>query len=209
MTDATSCDLDECDLKMEGLDRQDGDIQKLYDLKMQIDAKCIVEALAQEDCLAAYVKARHSNAAQWDEAYKWDALTRLHDELFLDGFSAENVAEKVGVTQHYNPQTGTFVFWAELDNLLKSAKADPRLVAQSLNDLFVENEPLFRAINSFRDTCLKLDGSKFGTPFFGYLLAAFDRNWYPPYKDSVFMRLKVSSESCAGKTVELIFGGNE
>ncbi len=199
VTDATSCDLDECDPKMEGLDRQDGDIQKLYDLKMQIDAKCIVEALAQEDCLAAYVKARHSNTAQWDEAYKWDALTRLHDELFLDGFSAENVAEKVGVMQHYNPQTGTFVFWAELDNLLKLAKADPLLVAQSLNDLFVENEPLFRAINNFRDTCLKLDGSKFGTPFFGYLLSAFDRNRYPPYKDSVFMRLKVNSESAPVK----------
>jgi|GEM_PF-1904050 len=193
-TKATSCDLDGCDTKKQRLDIQDEDIQKLYGLKMQIDVKQIVDALAQDQRLADYVEARRMKTDQWDEAYKWDVLTRLHGEVFRSRFSEENVVEKVRVLQKYNPQKGTFVYWAELDDFLKLAESAPKLVAQSLNNLFAEKESLFTTINSFRDVCLKADGSKFGTPFFGYLFAAFDMNRYPLYKDSIFTSLKDNSQ---------------
>lgn len=193
---ASSCDLDACDPKVQLLGLEDDDVKRLYSLKIQIDTKHIVQVLASKEQIGRYIDARYSNNKdRWDEAYKWEVLNKLHDQLFLEPFASENVVEKISALKRHNPQSGSFVYWSELDNLKKIAEKEPAILAQLFNDLFAERAPLYKAINDFRDTCAKQDGTKLGTPFFGYVLAAFNPSKHPLYKDSVFTGLKAKDEA--------------
>lgn len=195
VANASSCDLDQCDSKRELPDLQDADIQRLYALKLQIDTQHIIQVLASKQHLDKYIEARYSNDTdQWDEAYKWDTLSKLHDELFATEFSRENVAQKIDFLQKNNASPGALAAWRGLDDLKTTTEKNPGRVAELLNNLFAEPEPLHKAINHFRDSFEEIDGKRLGPGIFGYLLAAFDKNKYPPFNNSIFTNLKALNE---------------
>lgn len=128
---------------------------------------------------------------KWSEEYKWEILPRVHQEFLKTKITKDNILEKVEILRKNNPQSGSFVHWSDIDNLKKFAESDRAKVASLFAQLFDETKNIADRIDYFIEA-----GKKFrkdinlGTPLFGYILAVFDPNKYPPFKDSTWQYIK-------------------
>jgi len=127
----------------------------------------------------------------WQEEYKWKVLPELNKEFFQEPITAENILEKINMLQKFNPTTGTFVHFGSLIDLKEITQEKPQIVSDSLNRLFTGEELLYERIETMRKELRKIKKeAKIGTPLLGYLLAMYDYNKFPLYKDSIFQSLK-------------------
>lgn len=127
----------------------------------------------------------------WTEEYKWKILPQLNKVMAEGGITKENILLKIKLLRKSNPVSGAFVHWSNTDNFNKVAEKNPAKVAELLNTLLYSKEPLGKKIDEFIIEVEKIVKElKLGTPFFGYIFAAFDCNNYPVYKDEVFMSVK-------------------
>ncbi|WP_144699624.1 AAA family ATPase [Fictibacillus phosphorivorans] len=123
----------------------------------------------------------------YDEAYKKDILTKTNEYLTSITISKDNVVEVIKYLDNNNPQSGSFVHWNNLKDLLNYAQEKPEDVSLLLNHLYDSSIPLNERINEFIANGKKFNPKiKLGTPLFGYLLAAYDYLLYPIYKEEVF-----------------------
>ncbi len=127
------------------------------------------------------------NGDEYDEEYKYDILEKMNQKLQKSKINSENVIEIIKYYQKFNPSAGTFVYWSNLDNLLKYAEVKPAEVSELLLNLFDSNIDTSERIKIFYD---KAKGFKsdinLGTSLFAYLLAGYDYLTYPIYKDNIF-----------------------
>lgn len=127
----------------------------------------------------------------YDEKYKWDILGDLNTYLQQTSISAENVVPVIKYIKSKNPQAGSFTHWSSIDNLLKFAEEQPGLTANLLGQLYNGSLTLEERIEKFYRAGKEHDKT-LGAPLFGYLLAAYDHNKYPLYKEDVLQFLKKS-----------------
>jgi len=127
----------------------------------------------------------------WQEEYKWDILPKVNKEFFREPMTVDNIVEKIDILTKYNPTSGSFVHWNNLEDLKEITQQKPEVVLKSLDILFQGDailcERIDHVIKEFKK--IKKD-AKTGTPLFGYLLAMYDYKKYPLYKDSVFQEFK-------------------
>jgi 5-methylcytosine-specific restriction enzyme B len=133
------------------------------------------------------------NKPLYDEKYKWDILGDLNTYLQQAPISAENVVSVIKYIKSNNPQAGSFTHWSSIDNLLKFAEEQPGLTAKLLVDLYNGSLALEERIEKFYRAGKEHDKT-LGAPLFGYLLAAYDYNKYPLYKEDVLQFLKKSNK---------------
>ncbi len=136
--------------------------------------------------IAANEYKKFRNTLEWDENYKWDVLSELNKKMSLKEINAENIVEKIKILQKYNPNQGPLVHWTELDNLLKIAEKNPNDVLTFLNILLDEKIPLADRIENARNILKEEYKCNFGISLFAYVLASFDMQKYPVYKNNVF-----------------------
>lgn len=154
------------------------------------------EELIKEDALQekidTYLDTRlDKESARWQEAYKWEVLPELNKKFTAEKITSKNIADKVELLKDFNPQTGSFVHWSNLDDLAQLVEKDSERVAKQLNILLSGKDMLFKRINCFREEMKQLDeDASLGTPLFGYLFAAFNPKKYPIYKGSTFKHLR-------------------
>ncbi|GAA0453509.1 MoxR family ATPase [Alkalibacillus silvisoli] len=139
-----------------------------------------------------YQRFKQSNT--YDEQYKYDILSDLNEYFTGLEITEDNVVEVVKYVEKANPSKGFFAFWTDLSDLNEYANEKPEEVARLLNNLyFNNNDSIEQRINHFRQTG-KAHNSKIrlGGALFGYLLAAYNYNQYPIYKDGVLDYIKES-----------------
>ena len=121
------------------------------------------------------------------EKYKFEVLTELNETLDINNIHSDNIIEVIKILQKNNPSSGSFVHWSNLDDLKKWAEEKPEKVVDLINQLFNPDKELSEKINNFRDQGKEFNSQiSLGTPLFGYLLAAFDKDKYLIYKDNTF-----------------------
>ena len=127
----------------------------------------------------------------WQEEYKWDILPKANKEFFREPMTVNNIVEKIDILTKYNPTSGSFVHWNNLEDLKKITQQKPEVVLKSLDILFQGDAILCERIDYVIKEFKKIKkDAKTGTPLFGYLLAMYDYKKYPLYKDSVFQEFK-------------------
>lgn len=138
-----------------------------------------------EIALEQYLRFKQTDA--YEEQYKYDALEELNHIISEKTISQENIVDVIKIYQKHNPQTGSFVHWSSLKDLLDFTEVKPERASYLLNRLFDDNLPLKDRIEEFYNEGKAYNSIvKFGTPLFGYLLAGYNRKEYPIYKDGVF-----------------------
>ncbi|HHW56989.1 MAG TPA: AAA domain-containing protein [Clostridia bacterium] len=153
---------------------------KIEDLKEKLFMDNYMDIAIEE-----YLKFKGTK--DYGEEYKKEGLSELNDYLKDKRITAENIVEIVKYFQSKNPQNGSFVDKDNLDDLLKYAEKRAVEVAELFNYLYEESADLKDRIERFVNTAKNYNASiKLGTPLFGYLLAGFNREKYPLYKDSAF-----------------------
>jgi len=136
--------------------------------------------------VAAEEYAKFKKTSDWDEEYKWNILSGLNDKFLSGGISIENIVEKIKLLEENNPQEGSFVHWSEVDYLKKAAEKNPEIVVFYINSLIDENKSLSDRIDNARMKLQEASKGNFGTPLTGYILASFNKNKYPIFKDEIF-----------------------
>jgi hypothetical protein len=164
---------------------------KLID-DLQFDFNNWVNSEEIQELIKNYTEIRNRKDPElWQEKYKWKVLPDLNEKFFKEPITADNVIEKINLLQKFNPTTGTFVHYTNLGDLDKIAQEKPSIVFDTLLELFEGESPLHERIDNTIKTLRKIKkDAKIGTPLFGYLLAMYDYNKYPLYKDSIFQSLK-------------------
>jgi len=142
-----------------------------------------------------YVRLRSANGheqEEWNEAYKWRILPEAHEQAFGEPITASNILAKIEVIEKSNPPQGSFAHWMELQSLRMLAESHPDDAASLLENLrTIKIASIAEFIDSERERLKPLvDRSQFGTPLWGYLLAAADPDRFPLYKDDVFQKLR-------------------
>ncbi|MFW5961411.1 MAG: hypothetical protein ACOCRV_00235, partial [bacterium] len=121
------------------------------------------------------------------EKYKFEILSELNKKLNIEDINADNILDIIETLKKNNPNSGSFVHWSNLDDLKKWAEKEPKKVADSMNKLLDSEVELAQRINDFREKGKEYDSTiSLGTPLFGYILAAFNKDEYLIYKDSSF-----------------------
>lgn len=122
-----------------------------------------------------------------DENYKFKILKDLNETLDINNINSDNILEIIETLQKNNPNSGSFVHWSNLDDLKKWAEKEPENVVDSLIQLFDSKDELASKIKRFRDKGKEFNSDiSLGTPLFGYIMSAFDKNNYLIYKDNTF-----------------------
>ena len=147
--------------------------------------------------LAADVYARYRDDGSgsdlgWDEEYKWEVLSTLNEWHENNEITGENIPEMVELLREVNPSTGPLVNWRDLDELEQFATDDPSHLASLLESLYSGEGALAPRIEQFREAV------NIGTPAIGYLLASYDMDRYPPYKDGMFRTFLAYFEGASG-----------
>lgn len=172
---------------------ENSSLMKLYELGFQIRIENEIESEKITQLIDPYIKSRNSgDESSWNEKYKWKILPELSPKFVEGGFNSGNIAGKMELIQKANPQEGSFTHWSSVDSLLKIAKNNPDKLAQLINILFDEssNLSLIERVNTFNEETKTLNENKsLGTPLIGLLLAAYDYNKYPLYKDEVYRKV--------------------
>jgi hypothetical protein len=139
-----------------------------------------------------YIEIRNRKDPElWNEEYKWDILQKVNKEFFKEPMTVDNIVEKISTLEKNNPTSGSFVHWNNLEDLKEIAQQKPEIVLNSLDLLFKGDDILCERVDNIIKEFKKIKkDAKIGTPLFGYLLAMYDYEKYPLYKDSVFQRLK-------------------
>ncbi len=144
--------------------------------------------------IAANEYKKFRGTAVWDEQYKWDILPGLHTK-FIDGnFTKDSILKKISLLEEYNPSSGSFVYWSEINNLKRAAQENPALVAEQFNLLQNGSIPLQERIEKARDTLKEITYGNFGTAFFAFILAAFNPRKYPLYRKELFTHFQALSD---------------
>ncbi len=159
---------------------------------MEIKTKQLLNSDVIQSNIDVYLQIRNSGEEKkWDEQYKWDILKKANQDFFDETLNKENILDKIEILKKYNPQSGSFVHWSNLDDFKKTAKKDPERVVALLQELFKSKKSIGAVIDNFRAEIKKINpDAKLGTPLFGYLLAVLDYDKYPIYKDSTFLYIK-------------------
>lgn len=127
------------------------------------------------------------NTKEHDENYKVEILTEVNTYIKNTTITPFNVVDVVSYFSSKNPQQGSFVHWSNLDNLKKYATDKPEEVSINFKELYNEDIPLLDRISSFYSKGKQYNsGINLGTPMFAYLLAGYDLQKYPLYKDEIF-----------------------
>jgi 5-methylcytosine-specific restriction enzyme B len=131
---------------------------------------------------------------QYDEAYKFEILSRLNEFLNEEQeISEQNVLDLARKIQKENPTAGSFVHWSNTGDLVKYAEERPAEVAELWFQLYKSKLSLEERIEAFREAGKAFNPQiSLGAPLFGYLLAAIDFAKYPLYKQEVFTDIKRS-----------------
>ncbi|MEI3605038.1 hypothetical protein SPD48_04995 [Pseudogracilibacillus sp. SE30717A] len=140
--------------------------------------------------LTRYIEFKKTDT--YDENYKFEMLKRTR-ELFQANspITEENVVFMAKELQKLNPNEGTFVYWAAVDDFVTYVEAKPAEAAQLWNQLYDESIPLRDRINQFREVSQTFnEKARFNAPFFGFLFAAYDYETYPLYKGSLYQQVK-------------------
>lgn len=140
-----------------------------------------------------YVARRMSgDRQQWDEAYKWDLLPKLNQQLSeFNAITEQNVVEIVKVIQDNNPQKGPFCHWSELDTLSKQVMAKP-VSAKALNYTWSAAPSVIGdEINNTNNLLHNFfSGSfKLGPATYGYMLASKDCENYALFHSKILHSL--------------------
>ena len=135
-----------------------------------------------------YLKFKLSD--EYYEQYKGTALKEINEYMLDKRITSENVLDIVKFYQSKNPSSGSFVHWTNLDDLVKYTKANPTEVAELLNYLFEGSIDIEDRIKRFYEQGKAYDRNiNLSTPLFSYLLAGYDLNKYPLYKEDTFRNL--------------------
>ncbi len=177
------------------------------------EIKEIINSKAIQERIRPYLDFRHGRTKikdiksyrggpLWNEEYKWEIFPKAHNEFFEeDEINKNNIFRKVEILKKHNPNEGFFAHWTNLDDLEKLAKRNPDLTVKLFKQLFDESIPIAQRIDNFikqARSISKNEKLKLGTALFGYIMAVFDYNKYPPFKDTAFKYLK----KVAGKKKE-------
>lgn len=127
----------------------------------------------------------------YDENYKFEILSKLNEYFQHVEIAEHSVVEIAKTLQKENPNVGTFVNREIIDDFVKYAEAKPEEVAKLWNQLLHSELELTEKIEQFRKHGKSFQADiSLGAPLFGYLLAAYDYNKYPLYKEEVFQAVK-------------------
>jgi len=128
---------------------------------------------------------------KWSEEYKWDILPKAKKEFVKDGFNENNIVKKVKLLKKNNPNSGSFVHFSNFDDLIRITEKDPKLMAKLFKELFNEKVEINYRIDSFIKKAKKIDkNAKLGTPLFGYIMAIFNYEKYPVYRNKTFLTIR-------------------
>lgn len=105
---------------------------KLEDLKEIIFKGNYIDIAIEE-----YLKFKQSET--YDEQYKKEILKEVNFEISNKRITSENVVDIVKYFQKNNPQSGSFVHWSNLDDLVKYAQEKPVEVSELFNNLYEES----------------------------------------------------------------------
>ncbi|WP_339226035.1 AAA family ATPase [Oceanobacillus sp. FSL K6-2867] len=128
----------------------------------------------------------------YDEAYKKEILSQLNSYFQNAEITNDNIVDLIKKIKDSNPSSGSFVHWSNTSDLYHFTSEQPSEVATSLSDFYRNHEvPLQVRIETFlsRAKTIKPD-IRLGAPLFGYLLAAYDYQNFPLYKESIFNNVK-------------------
>ncbi|WP_121615363.1 AAA family ATPase [Virgibacillus halodenitrificans] len=135
---------------------------------------------------------RFKDTPTYDETYKLEILSELNKYFREETITENNIVETIKKIVSNNPQSGSFVHWSNTSDLQDFVKNNPLAAVNLLSSLY-ENEEvsLQDRIEKFREQGKewKKDIS-LGAPLFGYLLAAYNYEKYPLYKEEVFKYTK-------------------
>ena len=122
------------------------------------------------------------------EAFKYEILQRLNEQLDIDDLHAENISDFAHLLQSENPKSGSFVHWMETSGFVEYVDENPEEAAELIRNLFVPTDrTLSERISALRSSAKShVQNFSCGTPFVGYLMSAYDRWNYAIYKDSSF-----------------------
>jgi len=192
------------DFRKKKADSSDGDIRKLYEIKIEIEDKNITNLKYFQNKIKDYLDFREKKhdidleeygIKKWSEGYKWNILPKVHKEFFKEDITDQNITEKIDILISHNPQSGSFVHWGSLQDLKEACKKNPKKVADLFNYLFNSDDILSLRIDEFVGEIKKINkDAKIGTPLIGYIMAVYDYKNYPVYKDSVFTYIKKNIE---------------
>lgn len=160
---------------------------------LNLERETVRKQLFQDDYLdisfKRYVTFKQSDF--YDEQYKREVLDELNQYFSSHTITEANVDEIAEKVRRDNPTTGSFVHWSNTADLLEFAQAQPGEVAKLWNQLYDDSLPLKDRIAHFRTAgqSFKEDIS-LGAPLFGYLLAAYNYEKYPLYKQEIFQEIK-------------------
>ncbi|WP_161974943.1 AAA family ATPase [Bacillus timonensis] len=135
---------------------------------------------------------RFKRTDKYDETYKYEILSELNTVFAETSINEETIVEITKKLQSSNPQSGSFVHWSNTADLVDYATARPTEVAELFVQLFTDEvAPLSERIKTFYEKGKEYKSQlKLGAPLFGYLLAAYDSQKYPLYKEEVFKEIK-------------------
>ena len=124
---------------------------------------------------------------EYSEQYKEVALKEVNKYMLDKKITSENIQEIIKYFQKKNPQGGSFVHWSNLSDLSQYAESNPIEVTELLNYLYEDSVDIEDRIERFLKGGKAYDRKiSLGTPLFGYLLAGFNLEKYPLYKDNIF-----------------------
>ena len=127
---------------------------------------------------------------EYDEQYKGIVLREINEYMLDKRITSENVLDIIKFYQIKNPSTGSFVHWTSLDDLVKYTEANPAEVTELLNYLFESSIDIEDRIKRFYEQGKAYDRNiNLSTSLFSYLLAGYDLNKYPLYKEDTFRNL--------------------
>jgi|GEM_PF-1579617 len=120
----------------------------------------------------------------WGEEYKYEILENLNNELSLEEVNEDTILD---LAETLHSSKSNFVHWTNTTDLKEFAEDEPKVLARQFHNLFDETKPLDERISAFREKGRDYDPDiRLGTPLFGYILAAFDREKYTIYNHSAF-----------------------
>lgn len=159
-------------------------VDKIY-LKRQLTKDRYIDF-----AFARYEQFKRSSA--YDENYKYEILSELNSFIQSMQFNSQSVLEIIKKIQNSKPSAEKFAFWTYLSDLYDYASEYPDAVAAGLEELYKsEDVALQERIESFRTQAKEANPNiRLGASLFGYLLAAYDFEKYPLYKERVFQHVK-------------------
>ena len=130
---------------------------------------------------------QYRKSSKYSERYKFEIINKLNNQLDINEISKDNIVEITEILKKENPQQGSFVHWSNLDDLNTFAEEKPEVVSDLMYNLFEEDNKVSESIDYFRKVGKEFDPNiNLGTPLFGYILTAFDKDKYTLYKDGPF-----------------------